>query len=181
MAKISDIQPTPNPNSMRFVLKENLTNGESYSYDFGEHENEQINDIFKYDGVDNIFVMKNFVTITQDGSREWAELLREVAVPIREMGEDVKVESKQIVQKEINDVRFTDIKNILDENVAPYLEGDGGGLSIDRIENDTVYINYVGACGSCSMGSTGTLYAIESLVKRHYPEMSVDVINSPFF
>ena len=66
MAKISDIQPTPNPNSMRFVLKENLTNGESYSYDFGEHENEQINDIFKYDGVDNIFVMKNFVTITQD-------------------------------------------------------------------------------------------------------------------
>ena len=71
-------------------------------------------------------------------------------------------------------------KNILDENVAPYLEGDGGGLSIERIENNVVYINYQGACGSCSMGSTGTLYAIEGLIKRHYPELSVDVLNNPF-
>lgn len=181
MAQISDIKPTPNPNSMRFVLKENLTNGESYSYDVGDEiSNPKISEIFETDGVDNVYIMKNFITITQNGTREWADLLREVAVPIRQMGDDVKEEDKKIIQKEIDDDRFIDIKNILDENVAPYLEGDGGGLSIERIENNVVYINYQGACGSCSMGSTGTLYAIEGLIKRHYPELSVDVLNNPF-
>jgi len=54
------------------------------------------------------------------------------------------------------------IESILDEKVRPTLAADGGGLSLLKIEEDKVYINYEGACKGCASAATGTLNFIRN-------------------
>ena len=55
---------------------------------------------------------------------------------------------------------------MLDQKVRPALAGDGGGLQVLGIDGFTVKIRYQGACGSCPSSISGTLMAIEGLLKR---------------
>jgi NifU-like protein len=62
------------------------------------------------------------------------------------------------------------IEKVIDESVREFLVADGGNLEIIDIrdsENEftDVYIRYLGACSTCATSTTGTLYAIESVLK----------------
>ncbi len=62
------------------------------------------------------------------------------------------------------------IEDILDADIRPMLMMDGGNMEIIDIqsneENIDIYIRYLGACSGCASGSTGTLYAIEDVLKE---------------
>src|SRR5262249_59102885 len=73
-----------------------------------------------------------------------------------------------------DDPRLLKINEILDEKVRPYLMGDGGYLEIISLKDHTLSIRYQGACGSCPSSLTGTLMAIESMLKEQVdPELEV--------
>ena len=63
---------------------------------------------------------------------------------------------------------------IIDENIRPMLVMDGGNLEIIDIKENggyfDIYIRYLGACSGCATSSTGTLYAIESVLKQQLDE-----------
>ena len=52
--------------------------------------------------------------------------------------------------------------------MAPYMM-DGGNMEVldikDSGENIDIYIRYLGACSGCASSSTGTLYAIEAVLR----------------
>lgn len=54
------------------------------------------------------------------------------------------------------------IEKVLDEKVRPALASDGGGLTVNKIDGDKVYVNYEGACSGCASSTTGTLRFIQS-------------------
>lgn len=63
------------------------------------------------------------------------------------------------------------IEGVIDENIRPMLVMDGGNLDIVDVREEeqggtVVYIRYLGACVGCASSSTGTLYAIESVLKQ---------------
>jgi Fe-S cluster biogenesis protein NfuA len=58
----------------------------------------------------------------------------------------------------------------IDKFVRPALAGDGGGLEVLGMEGSTVFIRYQGACGGCPSAVTGTLFAIENLLKDQVDE-----------
>lgn len=62
------------------------------------------------------------------------------------------------------------IDAVIDEHIRPMLVMDGGNMEIIDLKfNDPyydLYIRYLGACSTCATGSTGTLYAIESVLKQ---------------
>lgn len=66
------------------------------------------------------------------------------------------------------------IDSVIDEHIRPMLVMDGGNMEIiDLKHNDPyydLYIRYLGACSTCATGSTGTLYAIESVLKQKVDE-----------
>ena len=73
-----------------------------------------------------------------------------------------------------DDPRLLRINEILDEKVRPYLMGDGGYLEILSLKDHTLNIRYQGACGSCPSSLTGTLMAIEGMLKQEVdPELEV--------
>ncbi len=62
------------------------------------------------------------------------------------------------------------IEEVIDEYIRPMLVMDGGNLEIlDIKENEEytdIYIRYLGACSGCASSATGTLYAIEAILKE---------------
>jgi NifU-like protein len=70
------------------------------------------------------------------------------------------------------------IEKVLDEHIRPMLVMDGGNLELLDIKDEgheiQVFIRYMGACNGCASSSTGTLYAIEAVLRRElYPEIRV--------
>jgi Fe-S cluster biogenesis protein NfuA len=188
MPKIADLEYTPNPNARKFILKEPLTNGLARSFENADQaqRDDLATKLFAIPHVSNVFYIDNWITVTQDGEADWQDLLREVATPIREApaaekaSEEFAKAAAWLAQgegdtqlSETDKLKLDQINELLDEEVRPYLQGDGGDLYVVGIEGHTLKVHYQGACGSCPSSITGTLAGIEGLVKRIDPEMEV--------
>ena len=70
--------------------------------------------------------------------------------------------------------RIKAIDALLDSDIRPMLVMDGGNMEIidikDNLPHYDLYIRYLGSCSGCSSGSTGTLYAIESVLQQKIDE-----------
>ena len=180
MPKIKEIERTPNPDAMRFVLGEPLTNGVTRSFENSmEAEGDALaSALFAIENVINVYYVDRYVTVTQDGRASWSELLRKLAPPIREAEPQLDLQEDDSVHvsqeaKESDDPRLHAINEMLDQQVRPYLLADGGGLKVLGLDGNRLKVHYQGACGTCPTATTGTLYAIESMVKRIDPEIEV--------
>lgn len=179
MPKIAEIEGTPNPNALKFVLKEPLTWGISHSYDSAEQAKDDplASALFEIDHVTNVFYVDRWITITQDGEADWQDLARAVADPIR-AAPAANVQSAEAVA-EANEIlaglspedqqRLERINILLDEEVRPYLQNDGGDLHILGLEGNVLKIHYQGACGTCPSSISGTLRGIERLLRTIEP------------
>ena len=66
------------------------------------------------------------------------------------------------------------IEEILDRTIRPGLQGDGGDIDVIKYEENKVYVLYQGACGTCPSSTTGTLMAIEGILKDEFnPDVEV--------
>jgi Fe-S cluster biogenesis protein NfuA len=184
MPKIAEIEPTPNPNAMKFILRDPLTWGITRSYDNVEQAKDDplASRLFDIEHVTNVFYVDHWITVTQDGAADWQELLRKLAVPIRD-APAADEQSSQFAQQaavanaenlsETDRARLDRINEILDEQVRPYLQGDGGDLYVLGLEGNRLTVHYQGACGSCPSSISGTLAGIESLVRQIEPDIEV--------
>lgn len=59
------------------------------------------------------------------------------------------------------------IESVLDTHVRPALASDGGGLDLVDLKGDELYVQYHGACGSCSSSIGGTLHFIQDSLNNH--------------
>jgi len=186
MPKIADIQETPNPNAVKFILKEPVSWGTSHSFKSAEiaAEDNLAKAIFDVGNVVSVFYMDKMVTVEKTDEAEWDEILPELAVPIR-AAEPVRPSNGNgngvgsslggaIAAAVSDDPKLREIEALLDERIRPYLAGDGGWLEILELTNDTLRIRYEGACGSCPSSLTGTLMAIENMIRDEIdPNISV--------
>jgi Fe-S cluster biogenesis protein NfuA len=64
-------------------------------------------------------------------------------------------------------------------SIRPYLKADGGDVKINHItEDNVVQLEFVGACGNCSMSTMTFKAGVEAAIKRDVPEIkSIEVIN----
>ena len=75
-----------------------------------------------------------------------------------------------------NQQRLDKINVLLDEQIRPYLQGDGGDLHVLGLDGNTLSVHYQGACGTCPSSIAGTLAGIENLVKSIEPDIEVVAI-----
>ena len=185
MPKISDIQETPNPNAVKFILREPVSNGVARSFSSSSQaENDPLaKSLFDVGHVVSVFYMDSMVTVEKDDEGDWDELLPALAVPIRateSTGHSIAAAAAaaavggSLAAVASDDPRLMKINEILDERVRPALMGDGGYLEVLALTDHTLSIRYQGACGSCPSSLTGTLMAIEGMLKQEVdPELEV--------
>jgi Fe-S cluster biogenesis protein NfuA len=182
MPKISDIEETPNPNAVKFILREPVSNGVARQYGSADlAENDPLaKSLFDVGHVVSVFYMDKMITVEKDDEGDWDELLPALAVPIRaadavnSSAAAAAAVGGPIAAVMSDDPRLLKINEILDEKVRPALMGDGGYLEVLGLSDHTLSIRYQGACGSCPSSLTGTLMAIESMLKQEVdPDLEV--------
>ncbi len=186
MPKIADIQETPNPNAVKFILKEAVSHGTSHSFDSIEkaENNPLAKSIFDVGDVVSVFYMDKMITVEKSDDADWDEILPVLAVPIRAAesvgggtngnGSAASAVGGAIAAALSDNPVIAQINELLDERIRPFLASDGGWLEILEFENSILKIRYQGACGSCPSSLTGTLMAIENMIKEEIdPDIEV--------
>ena len=182
MPKISDIEETPNPNAVKFVLREPVSNGVAQQFaSTAQAANDPLaKALFDVGHVVSVFYMDRMITVEKDDEGDWDELLPTLAVPIRAAESVTSAASAAaavggaIAAVTSDDPRLARVNELLDEKVRPALMGDGGYLEVLGLQDHTLSIRYQGACGSCPSSLSGTLMAIEGMLKQEVdPELEV--------
>ncbi len=73
------------------------------------------------------------------------------------------IELQQLVEKALAEIR-------------PFLESDGGDISLISIENNTVKVQLHGACVGCSVNQMTLKSGVEMTIKKYAPQIT-EVIN----
>jgi Fe-S cluster biogenesis protein NfuA len=65
------------------------------------------------------------------------------------------------------------------DSIRPYLKADGGDVKVIEITEDRVVkLEFVGACGNCSMSTMTFKAGVEAAIKRDVQEItSIQVVN----
>ncbi len=182
MPKISEIEYTPNPNAVKFLLKEPVALG--FPKSFPSAEIAQADDLakalFEVGHVLSVFMQDKWLTVTKTDDVKWPDLLPKLAAPIRAAasisGQTAEATAKREFNKvnDENDEILKKVHAILEESILPALAADGGGLEIVGRVDKQVMIRYQGACNSCPSSLTGTLAAIEGMLQKEIdPELVV--------
>ena len=192
MPKIDNIEETPNPNAIKFILKEPVTAGTTRSFHSAEEAagDPLAGPLFAVGEVSSVFYMDKMITVEKSDEADWDDLLPRLAVPIR-AAEGVGTNGGGAPQPHAaegqqggvggalgalmsDDPRLLRINEMLDEKIRPYLASDGGWLEVLSLVDKTLTIRYQGACGSCPSSLTGTLMGIESLIRQEIdPDIEV--------
>jgi len=179
MPKIAEIEYTPNPNAVKFVLKESVAPGfpKSFPDRVIAAADPLAAALFDVGHVVSVFMQDKFITVTKDDDLTWSELLPRLAPPIRAAGASQTVTPAvppDFEKPDENDPFIAQILKVLQDTIMPALAADGGGLEVIGRHEKQVMIRYQGACSTCPAGMTGTLMAIEGILKKEVdPEIVV--------
>lgn len=170
MLMVQDVDLTPNPQALKFILNENLLNRETRSFlEKSEAESDPLaKGIFNIGGIKSVFYMERFITIEKEPDASWGNIQMPFVNFIKAFNKNLippENNSPESIQRQENDSLRT-INDILDKRVRPALAGDGGGLEVLKLEGNRLFIRYQGACGTCPSAIQGTLVAIENLLRR---------------
>src|SRR5436309_14259663 len=129
MPKINDIQETPNPNAVKFILREPVSNGVALQFQAPEKAQSDplARSLFDVGSVASVFYMDNMITVEKENAADWDELLPILAVPIRaaqsvaaaSSNGDTSAVGGAIAAVTSDDPRLLRINEILDEKVRP--------------------------------------------------------------
>jgi Fe-S cluster biogenesis protein NfuA len=168
MLMVEDVDLTPNPHALKFILNKKLLNVETRQFPdkTTSQDDPFAKGIFEINGIVSVFYMDKFVTIEKAKDANWGQIQRPFVEFLKTFDVTQIPEEKEVVITENEDELLQKINEILNQRVRPYLASDGGGLEVLGVDGNKVMIRYQGACGSCPSSISGTLAAIEGLLKK---------------
>jgi len=182
--KVVRTRETPNPSALQFVINAAiLDNGNiSFANKQEAEDDKMAAALFEKPGVENVYVMENFITVTKDEKTSWIPLKDRIwktiedTVTVYQSEKKVQLSGVDVVNfaKLDNDKKLQGIEMVLDRSIRTNLAKDGGGVELKGIEGDEVSIHYQGACGSCPTSTSGTLKYIQGQLREQlHPKLTV--------
>lgn len=175
------VQPTPNPNALKFVVNVPVKNEGKATY---SRPSEAVGvrlaeDLFMIDGVRQLHFFENVITVTYADETDIDTLRLEVQavlqsrLPIHDAGFLVEEEKKKIDRSTLPpDIQK--IEEILDNTVRMFLQGDGGDIEVIKLDGHNLEVRYQGACGTCPSSTSATLDAIQGILQEQFdPEIQI--------
>lgn len=178
------IQDTPNPNAWKFVIdRPVLLEGKAtYSTPEEAYGNRLALDLLTLPGVKQVHFFENVITLTARFDVEPDDVQRDACaiiqtrMPVHDPSFGIK-ESKKASREHLSP-ELQQIEEILDRTIRPGLQSDGGDIEIAKFENNQLHVVYQGACGTCPSSTTGTLMAIEGILRDEFnPAIEVIPVN----
>jgi Fe-S cluster biogenesis protein NfuA len=178
------IQPTPNPNALKFILSQDVITEGKISFKTPQdcREVPLAASLFDLRGVDQIHFFQNVITISKFSFEDWEALEPAVQTCIESFIEDhdpnIKVFDPEADRRAHLTPEMQKIEEILDKRIRPGLQGDGGDLVVKDFKENVLIVKYQGACGTCPSSTTGTLEAIRSILRDEFHQ-EIEVYLAP--
>ena len=169
------IENTPNPNSIKFLPGKVVSNNGSFEInDKNESNNELIKNLLSINGVESIFLGKDFVSVNKYEDIEWEELKHIIISLINDYYSDGK---KFVIDKDLNEnlENLEDIEKkivqILNEKIRPAVAKDGGDIKFKEFKNGIVRVQLQGSCSGCPSSTMTLKQGVQNLLCHYIPEV----------
>ena len=174
---------TPNPNVLKFVSNISLFNSTKEFFDKpNKIEFPLINLLFDFPFVGKVFLGKNFISIEKENTLDWIEFSSEIRIFIQQkLNEGIKASTITIdnhtLQKKIKSTIEQDIEHVIEKEIRPYIQMDGGEIKLISFENGIVKVSLQGACRGCPSSVSTLKNGIENKLKSEIPDKIIEVIS----
>ena len=160
--------PQSDPMVCKFVVDRKIHNGNLECKDKGQAKGALLEELFAVEGVSEVQVAEDTVTVVKSASLNWEELGKKIGSALR-----VAIQSgKKLIPdpsspKEIEKA----VKDFLHMQIRPALAQHGGSVELVEIKDDIVYIELSGGCRGCRMAQMTIKNGIETAIKQVVPSI----------
>jgi Fe-S cluster biogenesis protein NfuA len=184
-------ESTPNPSVLKFVCNKVLVPN---LYEFSSIEEAKPSplamELFQFPFVKNVFMDKNYISISKFDIIEWEEITLQLREFIKSFVESGKTILNDDAPKQLNkteeaiekkfealDDTSKNIVNILEEYVKPAVASDGGNIEFRSYDENTKKVEVLlqGACSGCPSSTFTLKNGIENILKEMLNDNSITV------
>ena len=166
---------TPNPNSLKFLPGKSVSNQGSFEITQKDQtNNELIKNLLSVNGVEGIFLGKDFISINKYDDASWDEIKHIVISLINDFyssGKECVVENSLIENNENLKEIEKKIVKILDEKIRPAVAKDGGDIKFKEFKDGIVKVQLQGSCSGCPSSTMTLKQGVQNLLCHYLPEV----------
>lgn len=70
-----------------------------------------------------------------------------------------------------NDDLYKKVEQVIENDIRPFIEADGGRIKLKKVENHTVYVELSGACAGCPGAAMTLRGGVERILKIKIQEV----------
>ena len=166
---------TPNPNSLKFLPGKIVSEHNSFEVtDKEQTNNELVRNLLSVNGVEGIFLGKDFISVNKVNDKSWDEIKHIVISLINDF---YSQGNKFVIDKSLdeNNVNLKEIEKkivkILDQKIRPAVARDGGDIKFKDFNNGIVRVQLQGSCSGCPSSTMTLKQGVQNLLCHYIPEV----------
>ena len=166
---------TPNPNSLKFLPGKTVSNNGSFEVtNKDETNNELIRNLLSINGVQGIFLGKDFISVNKYEKTKWEEIKHIVISLINDF---YSAGNEMVIDKDLNESNsnLKDIEKkivqILDQKIRPAVAKDGGDIKFKEFKDGIVKVQLQGSCSGCPSSTMTLKQGVQNLLCHYIPEV----------
>ena len=166
---------TPNPNSIKFLPGKIVSKGGSFEITKKDNvKNELIRNIMSINGVEGIFLNKDFISINKYDNTSWDEIKHIVISFINDFyssGKEFVIDKDPFEEdKNLGEIEKK-IVQILDQKIRPAVAKDGGDIKFKEFKDGIVMVQLQGSCSGCPSSTMTLKQGVQNLLCHYLPEV----------
>ena len=166
---------TPNPNSLKFLPGKKVSNSGPYEITNKDQiNNELVKNILSINGVEGVFLGKDFISINKSEETKWDEIKHIVISHINDFysnGKNFVIDENIIEEKSDLDEIEKKIVKILDQKIRPAVARDGGDIKFKEYKDGVVKVQLQGSCSGCPSSTMTLKQGVQNLLCHYLPEV----------
>ena len=169
------IETTPNPNSLKFLPGKIVSNSGSFEITKKDDvKNELVRNIMSVNGVEGIFLSKDFISVNKYDETSWDDIKHIVISLINDFYSDGKEfvidKSPFEIDENLGEIEKK-IVQILDQKIRPAVAKDGGDIKFKEFKNGIVMVQLQGSCSGCPSSTMTLKQGVQNLLCHYLPEV----------
>ena len=166
---------TPNPNSIKFLPGKPVSNcGSLEVTNKDQTDNELVRNLLSVNGVEGIFLGKDFISINKYDDIPWEEIKHIVISLINDFyssGKESVIDKDVKKDNENLDEIEKKIIKILDQKIRPAVAKDGGDIRFIEFKDGIVKVQLQGSCSGCPSSVLTLKQGVQNLLCHYLPEV----------
>ena len=169
------IENTPNPNSLKFLPGKIVSEHNSFEVtDKEQTNNELVRNLLSVNGVEGIFLGKDFISVNKVDDKSWDEIKHIVISLINDF---YSQGNEFVIEKSLdeNNVNLKEIEKkivkILDQKIRPAVARDGGDIKFKDFNDGVVRVQLQGSCSGCPSSTMTLKQGVQNLLCHYIPEV----------